>query len=207
MPIKAQLVRSSGGRLFRLHAVSGLVTGLSANDVLFAFRNPDTVLPLCLQSVRVKWRTVAGFTAAQEMALGLHLVSSFAAANYSGGTDLSNPASSPAYVRRDAGFGATLTEAKSKSRLATGNVRIADTGALTHAGSPTIQASPFVWDSFAELGAAATVHKGRFEFGFDPSDQDELEVGADGGFIIRAPIALGAGGTGRLSVEVCWFER
>lgn len=207
MPTKAQLVRSSGGRLYRLHAVSGLVTGLSANDVLFAFRNPDTTLPLCVQSVRAKWRTVAGFTAAQEMALGLHLVSSFATANYSGGTDLSNPASNPAYVRRDAGFGATLTEAKTKSRLVTGNVRISDTGALSHAGAPTIQAAPFVWDSYAELAAAATVHKGRFDFGFDPSDQDELEVGADGGFIIRAPIAMGAGGTGRLSVEVCWFER
>lgn len=207
MPTKAQLVRSSGGRLYRLHAVSGLITGLSANDVVFAFRNPDTTLPLCVQAVRAKWRTVAGFTAAQEMALGLHLVSSFAAANYTGGTDLSNPASSPAYVRRDAGFGSTLTEAKSKSRLVSGNVRIADTGALSHAGAPVIQASPFVWDSYAELAAAATVHKGRLDFGFDPTDQDELEVGADGGFIIRAPIALGAGGTGRLSVEVCWFER
>lgn len=207
MGTKAQFIRSSGGRLFRLHAVSGLVTGLSANDVLFAFRNPDTVLPLCLQSVRAKWRTVAGFTASQEVAIAAHLVSSFAATNYASGTDLSNPASSPAYVRRDSGFGATLTEPRSKSRLVAGNVRISDTGALTHAGSPVIQASPFIWDSYAELAAAATVHKGRAELAFDPTDQDELEVGADGGFIIRAPIALGAGGTGRLSVEVCWFER
>lgn len=207
MATNSQIIRSSGGRLFRLHAVSGLVTGLSANDVLFAFRNPDANLPLCLQSVRAKWRTVAGFTAAQEFALGLHLVSEFDATNYASGTDLSNPASSPAYVRRDVGFGATLTEPRSKSRLVTGNVRISDTGALTHAGSPTIQASPFVWDGYAELAAAATVAKGRLDFGFDPSDQDELEIGADGGFIIRAPIAMGAGGTGRLSVEVCWFER
>ena len=207
MASKSQLIRSSGGRLFRLHAVSGLITGLSANDVMFAFRNPDTTLPLCLQSLKAKWRTVAGFTAAQEVAIAAHLVSSFAATNYASGTDLSHPTSNPAYVRRDVGFGATLIEPRSKSRLVTGNVRISDTGALTHAGSPVIQAHPFLWDNSAELAAAATVAKGRAEIAFDPSDQDELEVGADGGFIIRAPVALGAGGTGRLSVEVCWFER
>jgi hypothetical protein len=207
MATNSQLIRSSGGRLFRLHAVSGLITGLSANDVMFAFRNPDTTLPLCLQSLKARWRTVAGFTAAQEVAIAAHLVSSFAATNYASGTDLSHPTSNPAYVRRDVGFGATLTEPRSKSRLVTGNVRISDTGALTHAGSPVIQAHPFLWDNAAELAAAATVAKGRAEIAFDPSDQDELEVGADGGFVIRAPIALGAGGTGRLSVEVCWFER
>jgi hypothetical protein len=207
MATNSQLIRSSGGRLFRLHAVSGLITGLSANDVMFAFRNPDATLPLCLQSLKAKWRTVAGFTAAQEVAIAAHLVSSFAATNYASGTDLSNPASNPAYVRRDVGFGASLTEPRSKSRLVTGNVRISDTGALTHAGSPVIQSHPLLWDNYADLAAAATVQKGRAEIAFDPSDQDELEVGADGGFIIRAPIALGAGGTGRLSVEVCWFER
>lgn len=207
MATNSQLIRSSGGKLFRLHAVSGLVTGLSANDVMFAFRNPDAAVPLAVQSVRAKWRTVAGFTAAQELAIALHLVSSFDDENYAGGTDLSDPATDPAYVRRDAGFGASLADTRTKSRLVSGNIRIATTGALTHGGTPVIQAHPFLWDSSAELAAAATVHKGRAELSFDPTDLDELEVGADGGFVIRAPIALGAGGTGRLSVEVCWFER
>jgi hypothetical protein len=205
MTTPAQIARSSGGRLFRLAATSGLITGLSANDVMFAWRNPDSFQ--WIAELRVKWRTVAGFTAAQEMALGAHLVSSFAATNYASGTDLSNPASNPAYIRQDEGFGASLTKATEKSRLVSGNVRISDTGALTHAGSPVIQSQPFLWDAYAELAAAATVHKGRAEMLFAPNDQRELVLGADGGFIVRAPVALGAGGTGRLSVEVSWYER
>lgn len=204
MTTPAQIARSGGGKLFRLAATSGLITGLSANDVMFAWRNPD--LLQFIAEIRVKWRTVAGFTAAQEMAVAAHLVSSFVAANYSGGTDLSDPASNPAYIRCDEGFGASLSKATDKSRLVSGNVRIATTGALTHAGSPVIQSQPFLWDGFAELASAATVHKGRADMVYAPSDQRELPFGADGGFIVRAPIALGAGGTGRLSVEVCWYE-
>jgi len=202
----ADSIRSSGGRLFRLAATSGLITGVSADAVLFAWRNPSADKLQFLQSLRVRWRTVAGFTAAQEMAVAAHLVSSFAAANYTGGTDLSNPASSPAFVRRDAAFGASLTENRSESVLATGNVRIADTGALSHAGSPVIAAHALLRDSFAELAAAATVPKGKLDLDFDPRDEGEQQLGHDGGFIVRAPVAMGAGGTGRLSVEVCWYE-
>lgn len=204
MTTPAQIARSSGAKLFRLAATSGLITGVSANDVLFAWRNPE--LLQFVAELRVKWRTVAGFTAAQEMAIAAHLVSSFDAANYSGGTDLSNPTSNPAYIRCDEGFGASLTTARDKTRLVSGNVRIADTGALTHGDSPTIQSQPFLWDAFAELGAAATVHKGRADLVYAPNDHRELVFGADGGLVIRAPIAMGAGGTGRLSVEVCWYE-
>lgn len=204
MTTQAQIARSGGAKLFRLAATSGLITGLSANDVMFAWRNPESFQ--WIAELRVKWRTVAGFTGAQEMALGAHLVSSFVATNYASGTDLSNPASNPGYIRCDEGFGASLTKATEKSRLATGNVRISDTGALTHAGSPVIQSQPFLWDAYAELAAAATVHKGRAELVYVPSDKRELVLGADGGFVVRAPIAMGAGGTGRLSVEVCWHE-
>lgn len=206
MTTSAQLARSSGAKQFRLAATSGLITGLSANDVVFALRNPSSSAVLLVTDLRARWRTVAGFTAAQEMAVAAHLVSSFATANYTGGTDLSDPSSNPAYSRRDAGFGASLTDPSTKSSLASGNVRIATTGALSHAGAPVIQSHPFLWDGFAELAAAATVHKGRAELVYDPRDEGPLLLGSDAGFIIRAPIALGAGGTGRLSVEVCWAE-
>ncbi len=207
MTTSAPFARSSGGRLFRLAATSGLITGVSANGVIFAWRNPSTDKPQHLAYLKAKWRTVAGFTAAQEMALALHLVSSFDGANYTGGTDLSDPASSPAYVRPDAGFGASLTQNRIESVLVSGNVRIADTGALSHGGSPVIQSQPFLWESFAELAAAATVHKGHADLVYDPQVQGELVLATSGGFIIRPPIALGAGGTGRLSVEVGWYER
>src|SRR5690348_3260205 len=101
MSTPAQLVRSGGGKLFRLTATSGLITGVSANGVLFAWRNPSSEKTQHFIDVRARARTVSGFTGAQEVAIAAHWVSSFAAANYSGGTDLSDPASNPAYVEED----------------------------------------------------------------------------------------------------------
>lgn len=206
--MNVQTIQSSGGKIYRLAAVSGLITGVSADGVLFAFRNPTSSgKPLHLLDVRARARTIAGFTAAQELALGAHFVSSFVAANYSGGTDLSNPASNPAYVLEGASLDAatSYTVTRSESVLATGNVRIAGTDALTHAGSPVIRSQPFAYDAYADLAAAATVQKGRLDLGYAPELSQPL--GEDAGFIVKAPIALGAGGTVRLFVEVRWFER
>jgi len=209
--MSAHSERIAGGRVFRLTATSGLITGLSANDVMLAWRNSSSEVVQDLLYLALKWRTVAGFTAGQEMALAAHQVSSFATANYSGGTDLSDPASAPAYVNTSVPLDSTYsyTNPKTKSRLLSGNVRIATTAALTHAGSPVIRAQPFLWDSFAELAAGATTHKGIMDLVYAPDRDvdDVIRFGSDAGFIVRAPIALGAGGTGRLSVEAVWYER
>jgi hypothetical protein len=208
MNAEARVTRSSGGKIYRLAAVSGLITGVSADGVLFAFRNPAASgKALHFVDLRAKVRTVAGFTAAQEFAAAAHWVSSFDDASYTGGTDLSDPASNPAYVLEDQVLDASTsyTTPRSKSVLVAGNVRIADTGALSHGGSPVIRSQPFAWDAYAELAAAATVHKGRAELVYAPAGSQP--VGEDAGFIIKAPIALGAGGTARLFVEVRWFER
>lgn len=209
--MSASSEKISGANIFRLAATSGLITGTSAGDVVFAWRNPSTTKMQRLLYLALKWRTVAGFTAAQEMALAVHVVTSFGAANYTGGTDLSDPASSPAYLNTGLVLDSTYsyTTPKTKSVLLTGNVRIASTGALSQGAAPTVQSQPFAWDAFSELAAAATVHKGRADivhaprrdFGF------ELDFGSDAGFVAKLPIALAAGGTGRLSVEVVWAER
>lgn len=205
---KARVIHSSGGKIYRLAATSGLITAITADGVLFAFRNPSASgKALHFLDVRAKARVVTGFTAAQELALAAHWVSSFAAANYTGGTDLSNPASNPAYVLEDQALDSatSYTVPKTKSVLATGNVRIATTDALAHAGSPVIRSQPFAWDAYAELAAAATVQKSRAELHHAPAGSQP--VGEDAGFIIKAPVALGAAGTVRLFVEVRWFER
>jgi hypothetical protein len=204
----------AGARIFRLAATSGLITGTSAGDVAFAFRNPSLAaspVAMRLLFLALKWRTVAGFTSAQELALAAHIVTSFGLANYTGGTDLSKPDTNPAYLNTGLVVDSTYsyTTPKTKSVLASGNVRIATTGALTQGAAPTVQSQPFAWEAFSELAAAATVQKGLADIIYAP-DRDfdhKLDFGADAGFVVKLPIALGAGGTGRLSVEAIWAER
>jgi hypothetical protein len=212
MATAAQLARASGARLFRMSAVSGLVTGVSADGVILAHRNPSAEVNQTPIEIRVKARTVAGFTAAQELAVAGHWVTAFDAAspaNYAGGTDLSNPASNPAYVNLSVPLDTnySYTDERTKSVLVTGNVRIATTAALTHAGTPVIKSQPFAWDSFSELAAAATVNKGFADFVWRPSNGSEISLGSNAGFIIKLPVGLGAGGTVRYAVEYVWAER
>lgn len=201
----------AGGGVYRLSAVSGLIAGVSAAGVSFAFRNPSTEKACRLLYLAAKVRTVAGFTAAQELALAAHIVTSFDTGNYTSGVDLSNPASAPAYVNTalmlDSGY--SYTTPRTKSVLTTGCARISDTGALSHSGSPVIQASPFAWDASSELAAAATVQKGLANLVYAPDRDGEahLDFGSNAGFILRWPIALGAGGTARLAVDMVWAER
>jgi len=209
--MSATFEKTAGANIFRLGATSGLITGTSANGVILAWRNPSSEKAQRLLYLALKLRTVSGFTAAQEVALAAHVVTSFATANYSGGTDLSDPASNPAYVNAGLMLNSaySYTTPRTKSVLATGNVRIATTGALTHAGSPVIQSQPFLWDTFSELATVATVQKGLCDLIYAP-DRDvdhHLDFGSDAGFVVRLPIALGAGGTVRLNVEAVWAER
>ena len=212
MATAAQLARASGGRIFRMSAVSGLVAGVSADGVIFAHRNPSADVPQQLLELRVKGRTVSGFTTAQENAAAAHWVTAFDAAspaNYSGGTDLSDPASNPAYINLSVPLDSnySYTDQRTKSNLVSGNVRIAATSALTHGGTPVIKSQPFAWDNFAELAAGATVNKGFFDILWRPSNGAENMMGSNGGFIIKLPVALGAGGTVRYDVEYIWVER
>jgi len=211
MATPAQLARASGARIFRMSAVSGLITTVTSNGVVFAHRNPSASVVQHLVELVVKYRTVAGFTSAQEMALAASWATAFGAtpANYTGGTDLSDPASNPAYVNLGVPLGSSYsyTDERTRSVLASGNVRIADTAALSHAGTPTINSQPFAWDNFSELAAAGTVNKGFFDFKWQPSNDAEGAMGENAGFVIRPPITMGAGGTGRFQVSYVWYER
>ena len=209
--MSASKEKTAGANIFRLGATSGLITGVSADGVAFAFRNPSSEKCCRLLYLALKARTITGFTAAQELALAAHVVTSFDTGNYAGGTDLSNPASSPAYVNAGLTLDSTYsyTTPRTKSVLVTGNARISTTAALTHSGSPVIQSQPFLWETFSELAAAATVQKGLCDAIYAP-DRDvdhHHDFGLNAGFIVKWPIALGAGGTVRLNVEMVWAER
>jgi hypothetical protein len=196
---------------FHLAAKSGLIVAATAADsVLFAWRNPSTTVVQRLHRLEVRARTVTGFSAAFENALEARDVSSFAAANYTGGTDLSHPttAANKAYSRISVD---PMLKPKAETILATGNVRIATTAALAHAGAPVIASHPFLYDSFGELITADTVHKGFYDMVWDaPFVNGEFvprAYGSDAGFVLRNPVQLGAAGTVRFWVSVIWSEQ
>lgn len=196
---------------FQLAAKSGVIAAATgADSVLFAWRNPSTTVVQYLHRLEIKVRTVTGYSAAFENGVEARDVSSFATANYTGGTDLSHPstAANKAYIRISVD---PLSKPKQESILATGNVRIATTGALSHAGAPVISAHPFAFDSFGELITADTVHKGFYDLVWDaPFVAGEFvprPFGSDAGFVIRNPVATAAAGTFRMWVSAVWSER
>lgn len=186
---------------YRVSAVSGLITGLNAGDPVFSMRwapalpttNARSLTTFVLERLRVKWRTISGFTAAQEVTLDTFVARAFTA-NDTGGTAVT----------------LTTNNAKKRTSFPTSvvtDMRISATGALT-AGTRTLDANPIATDGFAELAAAATVPKGRFDLEVLDQDQDRfpLVLMPKEGLVITNRVALGAGGTGRLIVEMDWLE-
>lgn len=202
---------------FHLGAVSGLITGTSANAVIFAFRNSHASKMMFVTQILAKWRTTTPFGSVQELRISLLPVTSFASANYTGGTDLSNyTGGSPVLATN-----AIKPRAKDRnnqrlvlrSALETGNVRIATTGALSHAGSPTIATHPWADEGTYEIGSGGA---GSIDLGWEacPFESAAGTVDYEGcwplpsenGFVITLPIAMGAAGVGRLTVEMDWIE-
>lgn len=203
---------------FRVAAVSGLITGVAAGTAaaghLFAMRWSPPAAPysenmvrLCvIQRFRAKWRTTAGPTAAQEMALDAFRVTGYSA-SHAGGTavNLANPnnmkrtVTAPAAGVNSAGLSASLVT----------DMRIAATAALTN-GTETFDAQAFAHDSYSELAAAATVQLGRFELELLNQDQPgfPLVLAPNEGIVVRnGAVAMGANLAGRLIVEVDWLEK
>ncbi len=192
---------------FQLAAKSGLIAGTSGGDVVYAWRWAGVAPDIqWLTGIEVKGRTISGFTSAQEVGVDLYPVSDFGGGNYTGGTDLSHPttAANHAYIARTTPYGLDTTQRA--SRLATGNVRIADTSAITTSNSPVIASHPILFDAYSELATAATVPKGGFNAVWTPPDGKAWGLGNDAGFVLKLPIALGTGGTFRLWVSVWYAE-
>jgi len=63
-------------------------------------------------------------------------------------------------------------------------------------------------DVFAELAAAATVSKGKFDVDVLDQDMDRYPIvlAPNEGIVIQNRVALGAGGTARVIVEIDWLE-
>ena len=184
---------------YGIAAVSGVFTGVAAGTAsaghLFALRFPTPQTTegfFILQRLRARWRTVAGFTAAQQVAMDLSIVRGYTAA-HTGGIGTQTPS------RKRTSFPV--------STIAAANLQVANTGALTN-GTEVFDAAPLKWDSFAELAAAATVAKGTMEIYLSTEDLDRYPVvlAPNEGLVIRNLVAMGAAGTAQLGVEVDWLE-
>ena len=175
---------------------TGLVTGVAAGSAtaghLWACRwtsqTTDTRLYAVIQRLRVRSFTIAGYTAAQEVLLSLFKLTAYTAAHTGG--------SAVTPVKKNESF---LTPAMT--------ARIASTGALT-AGTQTISTDPIRSGAFAELAAGAAVPKGSIDLFLSTEDliQYPIRLANNEGLLLRNEIAMGAGGTSRIVVEMDWAE-
>lgn len=208
---------------YSLSAPSGvLAAGLAANAVIFAWRNPPT---LADGSVNVKHQKIRLLNVylqaltsntAQEISIQARLISLFGSgpADFSGGTDLSNPAA-PAYRligpdpggrdRNPAATGPAVV-------LQSGNVRIATTVALTEpAGTSTKEAFPFKFNGANMAVTIGDFTSASFQWlpSFEGIDMGKGLVMPPGtGFCVQnGLVALQGTNTARLFVEAFWSEQ
>jgi len=194
--LRTALYPANGLGYYRLSAISGLITTVAAATAtaghLFAFRNTSATL-IIPTFLSVKWRTITGFTAAQEVGFDVVIARGYTA-SHTGGTAISTASNG-------------LKKRTNDPTSVLGDARIATTGALT-AGTHTLDAQPMLQEAFADLAAAATVPKARADSVWDMTNgQDSLLVLAQNeGLVIRNSILMGTAGTARLIVDMSWIE-
>lgn len=187
-----------GNGAYRLAAYTGLLTVIAAGSAsaghIFAARWTHATKLALVTRLWAKWRTIAGFTAAQEVGLEALITRNYTA-GHTGGTALTLVGD--AYKKKSAHGTQTFQD-----------LRISTTGALGN-GTHTIDTQPIAANFFAELAAAATVPKGAFDILLEVSDMatHPIVLSQNTGIIIRnGPTAMGAGGTARVVVEMDWLE-
>lgn len=208
---------------YSLSAFSGVIAAtLAANAVIAAWRNPPTLADGSVNVKHQKIRLINAYMAilptatAQEIGVQARLISLFGSgpADFTGGTDLSNPAA-PAYRligpdpggrdRNPAATGPAVV-------LQSGNVRIATTVALTEpAGTSTKEAFPFKFNGANTSATPGDFTSASFAWlpSFEAIDMGKGLVLPPGtGFCIQnGPVAFGAATTARLWLEVLWSEQ
>lgn len=182
---------------YRMCSYTGLLTAVAAGSAtaghLFAAHWTHATKMALITSFRARWQTATGFTAAQETGLDLFVARPMSVA-HTGGTLLTM--AGDAFKKR----GAHATHSMA-------SVRVSTTGALTN-GTNTLDANPVAASFGSELAAAATVPKGAFELNLSVNDlaMHPLILSFNNGLVLRNVIAMGAGGTARVAIEMDWLE-
>lgn len=188
--------RLTKANFYMLTAASGTLSAIAAGTStaghLFAARyNPTgsgATKLFHITWLRFVWQTIAGFTSAQEVAIAAYKLTSYSAAHTGGNAATPLPIA-PGYSA------AQLT------------ARMAASSELT-AGTQTI-GSLLMRGNFAELAAAATVVKGFVDEQLPLIDDPHpvIVLAANEGILVRNEVLMGAGGTGRLTVQIGGYER
>lgn len=200
-------------KYFHLAAASGLITTSGADGVLFSMRVPSASLnKIYVQRVKAAFLITTPPTAAQEITLAMNLatfVDNFTTGNGAADANVSHRSID---VQRVLASSQIPT-----SCLTTGDARIAGTQAMTAGATP-----PTPGNLWARTGRTVPATASLAAQQIDPivlewvnpmmhKDFEAplygcLPLAANGGFLIRTPVAFGAATVGRLVVEVDFFE-
>lgn len=215
MGVNVQVVSvKRGDGAYRACLTSGLLTGVGAASAtvghLWAMRfQPSANAPVASAQptpkfvvptrIRAKLVTVTGFTAGQEVGLDLSVLRGYTASHSTGTAAVLTGSN-----------GKKMSSASATSGFPSSfitDMRIAAAAALTP-GTHTFDAQPIAADTRSELAAAATVQMGRSELLYTTDDMLEYPqaLSSGEGLCIRNTVAMGAGGTCRLIVEIDWLE-
>lgn len=185
------VTRLGGVSFYSLSLASGLLTTIAAAGQLCAFRyvsaGAGAELLFHVTHLRSQWLTSAGFTAAQEMAIAAYKVNTFTTPP--GGSGQVPLALAPTYPASQLlGY-------------------IASTTALTSAVF-TLDRQIFR-GGYAELAAGASVQKGFIDEQAPMLDDPHpvCVLGNQDGIVVRNEVLMGAGGVGRLVVDIRGYER
>ena len=184
--------QSHGG--YRYAGFSGLLpAALAANAETFQMRWSSATDLFVLKFLKVRYQVITGFTAAQELAFDAVQSTGFTVAG-TGGTAITPAAT-------------TLKKRQSIAISKVSDMRIATTAALG-VGTKTLSANSFLVGMGKALAVGATVQDAVFEETLDltHSGDDPIVFAQNEGFSIRNTIALGAGGTVRMAVQLAWTE-
>ena len=175
-----------------------LAAALAANSVLFALRNSLTANPATqmqhIQQIKLMWTTITAFTAAVTAGRRLEVIkANTASGSYTGGTAV-------ATVTKKV----TASAASQIDAVSGGDARIAAAAALTAPTTIGIEAQPQAIMTLAHVGAAGAYTEKIMEFSgvnFQP-----IEIGVGELLLIRNPVAMDAGGTFQLGIEIDLYQ-
>lgn len=181
------------GASYGVSSVTGTVAAaLGLGSAVFAVRcSPTLARVMYITKIRIRWTTIVAFTVPVTAGRRLAIYRGSGAAS-AGGTALAAAAKK-----------LTTDIASAADSANGGDMRIATTGALTVTGI-TFEAQEMRTMALTGFGAAGANVEDVYEFdalGGSPIDLRPGEL-----ISIRNPIAMDAGGTWQLDVDMDWYE-
>jgi len=182
---------------YQLAMTSGLLTGVTAGQVVYGFRfAPSTTTNLCMiRRVEIGFATTTAFTTAQSLQYGMTVARAFTTPYGTGGT-------AAAFTQTNTG---KLRSSMPTSQISqtSGNIYISATGAITGGvNTPDTQAMAYAAGSSTGVGTSMPL---TAVFQHQAGDYP-LILAYQEGFIITNVQAMGAAGVINLTVNVEWME-